>query len=359
VYRLVRPLLFRLPAETAHRLTLSSLERGWRLLPRAALPEALRCQVFGVRFPSPVGLAAGMDKDHGLVSAWERLGFGFVEIGTVTPRPQPGNPRPRLFRLIEHRAVVNRMGFNNAGAAVVAARLSAERASRATGARRPSDEAAPQIAVCVNVGRNKDTPNERAAEDYVAALRALAPHADFAAVNVSSPNTPGLRALQDELAPLVAAVVRARDELPRRIPVLVKLSPDETNQRLVEMAQAAASAGADGIIATNTTLDRVAVAGHPRAGEQGGLSGAPLGARALEVCRLLYRSVPIPIVGVGGIFTADDAYRRILAGASLVEVYTALVYEGPSLPRRIALGLAALLERDGLTLAEAIGIDAR
>jgi len=348
VYRLFRPLLFRLPAETAHRLTLSSLARGWRLLPPTQLPQALRCQVFGITFPSPVGLAAGMDKDHGLVRAWERLGFGFVEIGTVTPRPQPGNPQPRLFRLVEHRAVVNRMGFNNAGAAAVAKRLSGERSSSPD-----------RIAVCVNVGRNKDTPNERAAEDYVAALRALAPHADFAAINVSSPNTPGLRALQDELGSLVAAVVRARDELPRRIPVLVKLSPDENDERLVEMARAAAAAGADGLIATNTTLDRTSVAGHPRAAEQGGLSGAPLAARALEVCRLLYKSVPVPIIGVGGIFTAEDAYARIRAGASLVEVYTALVYEGPSLPARIAQGLAALLERDRLTLSEAIGIDTR
>lgn len=293
-----------------------------------------------------------MDKDHALVRAWERLGFGFVEIGTVTPRPQPGNPKPRLFRLIEHRAVVNRMGFNNAGAAVVAQRLAAERTARDAAAEN-------RIAVCVNVGRNKDTPNERAAEDYVAAFRALAPHADFAAINVSSPNTKGLRALQDELGALVAAVVRERDELRRRIPILVKLSPDERDDRLVEMARAAVSGGADGIIATNTTLDRAAVAGHPRAAEQGGLSGAPLASRALEVCRLLYKSVPVPIVGVGGIFTAEDAYARIRAGASLVEVYTALVYEGPSLPRRLAHGLAALLERDGVTLSQAIGIDTR
>jgi dihydroorotate dehydrogenase len=345
VYRLLRPLLFLLPAETAHSLTLFLLRIFWRILPRARLPEGLRCNVLGVEFESPLGLGAGMDKDDGLAPAWRRLGFGFVEIGTVTPRPQPGNPRPRLFRLIPFRAVVNRMGFNNAGAAVVAGRL----------ARLPQDRGV----VWANVGRNKDTPNERAAEDYVAAFKALAPHARAAVVNVSSPNTPGLRALQDELGSLVSAVARARDALPRRVPVLVKLSPDESDERLVEMARAATAAGADGIIATNTTLDRSAVAGHPRADEKGGLSGAPLRERALAVCKLLYRSVPVPIVGVGGIFTAEDAYARIRAGASLVEVYTALIYEGPSLPKRIARGLAALLARDGLTLREAVGIDAR
>jgi dihydroorotate dehydrogenase len=346
VYRLLRPLLFLLPAETAHALTFFCFRRFFRLLPRPRLPASLRCSVFGVEMVSPVGLAAGMDKDQALVPAWRRLGFGFVEIGTVTPQPQPGNPRPRLFRLVPYRAVVNRMGFNNAGAAVVAERL----------ARVPAED---RRAVCVNLGRNKDTPNERAADDYVAAFRALAPYAQLAAVNVSSPNTPGLRALQDELLPLVGRVIRARDELPRRIPVLVKLSPDESDEHLVEMARAACAAGADGIIATNTTLDRAEVADHPRAAEKGGLSGAPLRARALEVCKLLYRAVPVPIVGVGGIFTAEDAYARIRAGASLVEVYTALVYEGPGLPRRIARGLATLLARDGLTLDQAIGIDAR
>ena len=345
MYRLLRPLLFLLPAETAHRLTIALLSFFWRLLPRARLPESLRQQVWGIDFPSPIGLAAGMDKDHALAPAWQRLGFGFAEIGTVTPRPQKGNPRPRLFRLIPFQAVINRMGFNNAGMAVVAERL----------AQLPADRGV----VCINVGRNKDTPNERAAEDYVAAFTALAPHAQFAAINVSSPNTPGLRALQDELGALVSAVVRARDALPRRIPVLVKLSPDESDDRLVEMARAACAAGADGIIATNTTLDRAAVHGHRWSEEKGGLSGAPLQERALRVCGLLYRSVKVPIIGVGGIFTAEDAYARLRAGASLVEVYTALVYEGPSLPAQIAKGVAALLARDGLTLQQAIGIDAR
>jgi dihydroorotate dehydrogenase len=343
VYQLFRPLLFLLPPETAHGLAVALL----RLLPGGAgVPAvpALRQTLWGIDFPTPVGLAAGMDKGNVLARAWFAMGFGWVEIGTITPRPQPGNPRPRLFRLVPERAIVNRMGFNNKGAAEVARRLAALPAQPGP--------------ICINVGRNKDTPNERAAEDYVEAFRALAPHAQLAAINVSSPNTPGLRALQAELPALLAEVLRARDALPRRIPVLVKLSPDEPDERLVQVALAAEKAGADGIIATNTTLDRAAVADHPRAVEQGGLSGAPLRERAQHVCRLLYRKVRAPIVGVGGIFTAEDAYARIRAGASLVQIYTALVYQGPRAPREIADGLTRLLARDGLTLREAIGRDA-
>ena len=345
MYRFVRPLLFLLPPETAHGLAgaLLRVRRG----PGAAAQAdpALRQRLWAIEFPNPLGLAAGMDKGEALAPAWFRLGFGWVEIGTVTPRPQPGNERPRLFRLVPHRAIVNRMGFNNLGAEAVARRL--QRLPPLPGP------------ICINVGRNKDTPNERAAEDYVSAFRALAPHAQLASINVSSPNTPGLRALQSELGALVAQVVKARDALVRRVPVLVKLSPDEPDERLVEMARAAQAAGADGIIATNTTVDRAAVRGHRRGAEQGGLSGAPLRERALHVCRLLYRSVSVPIVGVGGIFTAQDAYARIRAGASLVQVYTALVYEGPGLPRRITRGLSELLRRDGLTVAQAVGKDAQ
>ena len=347
MYRVLKPLLFLLSPEWAHGLA-SLFLRAWSwLLPRprrvpGAAP-ALRQTLWGIDFPTPVGLAAGMDKGDVVAPAWFRLGFGWVEIGTITPRPQAGNPRPRLFRLIPFRALVNRMGFNNAGADVVARRLS--RLPRQPGP------------VAINVGRNKDTPNERAADDYVAAFRALAPHAQIASINVSSPNTPGLRALQSELGALVAEVVRARDALPRRVPVLVKLSPDEPDDRLVEMALAAQAAGADGIIATNTTLDRSAVATHLHAAEKGGLSGAPLRDRALHVCKLLYRNVRVPIVAVGGIFTADDAYARIRAGASLVQIYTALVYQGPRTPRDISEGLSRLLARDGLTLADAVGAD--
>jgi len=330
-----------LPAETAHGLAAAWLRLFARRAPRMLADRSLRQTLWGLEFPSPIGLAAGMDKGQVLAPGWFSMGFGWVEIGTITPRPQPGNPRPRLFRLVAHHAIVNRMGFNNAGASVVAERL----------ARLPPQPGP----ICVNVGRNKDTPNERAADDYTAAARALAPHADLLAINVSSPNTPGLRELQSELSALVTAVIAA---LPKKVPVLVKLSPDEPDERLVEMAKAAESAGADGIIATNTTLDRGGVADHPLAVEQGGLSGAPLRERALHVCKLLYRNLQIPIIGVGGIFTADDAYARIRAGASLVQIYTALVYEGPGAPRSIARGLSRLLARDGLTLKQAIGRDA-
>jgi dihydroorotate dehydrogenase len=344
VYLLVRPLLFLLQPEMAHGLAGALLRaaRAPRTVPGA--DPALRQNLWKIEFPTPLGLAAGMDKGEVLAPAWFRLGFGWVEIGTITPLPQLGNERPRLFRLVQQRALINRMGFNNAGAGAVAGRL-----------RRLRPLPGP---ICVNVGRNKETPNERAAEDYVTAFRTLAPHAQLASINVSSPNTPGLRALQSDLRGLVGEVAKARDALPRRVPLLVKLSPDEPDDRLVEMAKAAQAAGADGIIATNTTVERAAVLDHARAAEQGGLSGPPLRERALHVCRLLHRSVSIPIVGVGGISTAEDAYARIRAGASLVQIYTALVYQGPGLPRRISRGLAALLRRDGLTLPQAVGKDA-
>jgi len=334
VYRFLKPFLFWLPPEAAHAIATVFLRLVSWLFPRPSVPPALPSKLWGIDFPNPVGLAAGMDKGDVVAPAWFRLGFGWVEIGTITPRPQPGNPRPRLFRLIPERALVNRMGFNNAGSARVAARLAS---------------LPPQPGpICLNVGRNKDTPNERAADDYVSALRQLAPHAQLATINVSSPNTPGLRELQGSIADLVT---RAREALPRAMPLLVKLSPDEPDDRLVEIARAAEKAGADGIIATNTTV------AHDHG--QGGLSGAPLRDRALRVCRLLYRSVKIPIVGVGGILSAEDAYARIRAGASLVQIYTALIYDGPSTPRTISEGLAALLKRDGLTLEQAVGVDAR
>jgi dihydroorotate dehydrogenase len=289
-----------------------------------------------------------MDKGQVLARAWFSMGFGFVEIGTVTPVPQPGNPRPRLFRIPEDHAVVNRMGFNNPGAGVVASRLAA--LGRRAGP------------LGINVGRNKTTPNERAADDYVAAFSALAPHADYAAINVSSPNTEGLRALQSaaELRRLVGAVAAARDRLSRRVPLLVKVSPDEPDDAVDALADAAAEAGADGFVATNTTVSRAGVEGRAAAAEAGGLSGAPLRGRAERTCARLFRRTGgrLPIVGVGGIFTAEDAYRRIRAGASLVQVYTALVYEGPGLPRSLCAGLARLLRRDGVRLAAVVGIDA-
>jgi dihydroorotate dehydrogenase len=353
VYRLLRPALFLLPAEAAHAVAGAGLRVWSAVARRPRAREALAQTVWGLRFPNPVGLAAGMDKGEVLAPAWFHLGFGFVEVGTVTPRPQSGNPRPRLFRLRQHRAIVNRMGFNNPGAARVAERLS--RLPRQPGP------------VGVNLGRNKDTPNERAADDYVAAFRALAPHADYAAINVSSPNTPGLRALQasGELRALVEEVVRARDELRRstgrRVPLLVKVSPDELPERLEAIADAAVAGGADGLIATNTTVSRDGVGGHRHAAEAGGLSGPPLRDAAERACARLFLRVGTraPIVGVGGISTAEDAYRRIRAGATLLQVYTALVYRGPAVAREIQDGLLRLLQRDGLTLAQAVGMDAK
>src|SRR5438874_2239896 len=285
--------------------------------------------LWGLRFPNPVGLAAGMDKGQVLVPAWFRLGFGFVEVGTVTPRPQRGNPRPRLFRLLEHGAIINRMGFNNPGVQRVARRL----------ARRPRQPGP----LGVNLGRNKDTPNDRAAEDYVSAFRTLAAYADYAAINVSSPNTPGLRALQGkgELRALVEAVARARDQLHRdtgrRMPLLVKVSPAEPAEDLVAVADAAIAGVADAIIATNTRAARTAVTRHRRASEPGGLSGPPLRDAAERACARLYLRVGnrAPIVGVGGITNGEDAYRRIRAGATLLQIYTALVYQGPAVAKEI------------------------
>jgi dihydroorotate dehydrogenase len=355
----VRPVLFRLgggDAERAHEFTLRRLARlgpAARAVLRRTYAVSRPVEAFGVTFPNRVGLAAGMDKGQVLVPAWFRLGFGYVEIGTITPRPQRGNPRPRLFRLIQHRAIVNRMGFNNPGAERVARRLA-----------RLGPHPGP---VGVNLGRNKDTPNERAADDYVTAFRALAPYADYAAINVSSPNTPGLRALQAqrELRALIESVARTRDDLHRgggrRVPLLVKVSPDEPPERLEAIADAVVAGGADGIIATNTTVARPAVETHLRATEAGGLSGAPLREAAERACARLYLRLGgrMPLVGVGGIGSAEDAYRRIRAGASLVQIYTALVYEGPAVVRELQEGLAHLLQRDGLTLGGAVGLDAR
>lgn len=358
VYPLVRPLLFAMDAERAHRLGVWVLHLESWLTPQPkalALSEGtpLSQRVLGLEFPSPIGLAAGLDKGDVFAPAFFGMGFGFVEIGTITPRPQAGNPRPRLFRLKPQRALLNRMGFNNAGMEAVAARLGKL-------ARQPGP-------VFINLGKNKDTPNERAADDYVLTFRTLAPLADAAVINVSSPNTPGLRALQaaGDLSALVAAVAQERDALSkssnRRVPLLVKLSPDEPDDRLAAIAEAAVNAGADALIATNTTLSRAGVESHPLSKEQGGLSGAPLRDRSQAVCKLLFQTVGAraPIIGVGGISTAEDAYARLRAGASLVQVYSAFVYAGPSLPKSLAAGLQALLKRDGLTLQQAIGVDAK
>jgi dihydroorotate dehydrogenase len=361
---LARPILFALDAERAHDLTMAALRvPGVPALLRVAAAERdprLQQRTFGVTFRNPIGLAAGLDKQAAAIPAWSALGFGFAEIGTVTPQPQPGNPQPRLFRLRADRAVINRFGFNSAGADAVAHNL--ERARRN---RQPADAATPALRVGVNIGKNKTTSNAQAVEDYVSAVTQLHSYADYIVINVSSPNTAGLRSLQDgdALEPLVRQVVATIETVARRdIPVLVKVSPDLTDEELLASVDAAATAGARGVIATNTTTARSGLRSEAALVEQaGGLSGAPLRSRAEDVCRVLFRHFRgrLPIIGVGGIFTADEAYQRIRSGAALVQVYTGFIYEGPTVVSRLNAGIAERLERDGFSnVADAVGVDA-
>ncbi|MGD9763868.1 MAG: quinone-dependent dihydroorotate dehydrogenase [Candidatus Binatia bacterium] len=362
-YDLIRPLLFCLPPEAAHELTLRGLRPWERFLQGRAAPPAadslLAQRVWGLDFAHPLGLAAGFDKNGALPHVWSALGFAFAEIGTVTALAQPGNPRPRLFRLPAERGLINRLGFNNAGASAVAADLAARLA-----------HVRPPGPLGVNIGKSKLTALERAADDYCASLRALFPLADYVVVNVSSPNTPGLRDLQaeEQLAPLLAALqeenrrlARAHAVPPR--PVLVKVAPDLADQALAALVDTVRTHGIAGLIATNTTVERNALpAGHALAEQAGGLSGAPLRARATSVLRALYHhsAGQLPIIGVGGIGSGADAYERIRAGASLVQAYTGFVYGGPGFARRTIAELRALLQRDGFTnVAQAVGIDAR
>ena len=339
LYPLVRPLVFALDAERAHRLTVAAL----KALPPASPPAPdplLAIRVAGLDFPNPVGLAAGFDKDAEAFRQLLGFGFGFVEVGTLTPRPQPGNPRPRLFRLAEDRAVINRMGFNNRGQADAALRLAKRR---------------PGGLVGVNIGANKDSADRIA--DYVEGVRAMAPLADYLTVNISSPNTPGLRALQDAnaLSDLLAAVAEARGE--GGPPVFLKVAPDLEPAGIDGVCAAAASGRVDALIVANTTLSRPPLRSkHGR--ESGGLSGAPLKTLALQRLRD-FRAASggaIPLIAAGGIENGVDAFDRIRAGASLVQLYSALVYEGPGLARRINAELRTLLVRAGFSgIAEAVG----
>ncbi|MEY4864751.1 MAG: hypothetical protein RLZZ114_180 [Bacteroidota bacterium] len=327
----IRPLLFCLPPEAAHRWTMAAL-RVFSILPfgpavvkffSGKVPHSEPLVVSGLAFPNPVGLAAGLDKDAEAVAALGALGFGFVEVGTLTPKPQPGNPQPRLFRLPKDRGLINRMGFNNHGVVAAAQRLK----------KRPAG-----LVVGGNIGKNKNTPNELAAQDYVLSLRALHPVVDFFTVNISSPNTPGLRLLQslEPLRELMREVLEERDRHQPRRPVWVKLAPDLTNEELVDTAQLIVSVGADGIIATNTTLSRSGLGTDPLKVEQigaGGLSGAPLRQRSTDVIRVLRGAVgpDFPLIAVGGVLSGQDAREKKEAGATLVQVYTGLIYEGPQL----------------------------
>jgi dihydroorotate dehydrogenase len=341
LYPIVRPLVFALDAERAHRVTIG----GLRVLPAGAAPEAdavLSTRVAGVDFPNPVGLAAGFDKDAEVFAQMLGLGFGFAEVGTLTPLKQAGNARPRLFRLREDEAVINRLGFNNRGIAAAKARL---------------ERRGPGI-VGVNIGANKDSADRIG--DYAAGVRAMAGVADYLTINISSPNTPGLRALQDKgaLDELLAAVIEARGSAGP--PVFLKLAPDLERSEVDDIARLAMDRGLDALIVSNTTVSRPPLASR-HAGESGGLSGAPLKALALERLRDFRAATGggIALVAAGGIASGADAYARVRAGASLVQLYSALVYHGPGLARRIAKELKALLLRDGFArIGEAVGADA-
>lgn len=333
LFSLSRALLFRLSPEKAHHLALKSAALAHKLgLIRLLLPPAPGTPVtaMGLTFPNAVGLAAGLDKNGQYIDALGALGFGFLEIGTVTPRPQPGNPEPRLFRLPEHEAIINRMGFNNEGLEALVANVRASGYQRRGGI------------LGINVGKNRDTPVDKAAEDYVACIRGVYEVADYITINVSSPNTPGLRDLQlgDSLNPLLSRIRATRDELHRitgrYVPVAVKIAPDMDDAALEQLAGALLEHGLDGVIATNTTLSREAVAGHPLEGEQGGLSGRPLSRRSSEVVATLNRVLKgrLPIIGVGGITDEASAAAKIQAGASLVQLYSGLIYQGPGLIRK-------------------------
>jgi dihydroorotate dehydrogenase len=347
VYRaLIRPLLYLLPAETAHHLAfgclrlLAMIPGMLALMRRAFHRDAAGSHVraLGLDFPNPIGLAAGFDKDAVGYEALGALGFGFVEVGTLTGQPQPGNPTPRLFRLPKDRALVNRMGFNNRGSANVVARL-----------RRPH-----RTIVGVNIGKTKVVSEDEAIDDYVASARRVGPFADYVVVNVSSPNTPGLRDLQaiELLRPLLAAVREVLDDVSpsRRVPLLVKIAPDLADGEVDAVADLALEVGLDGIIATNTTILRDGLASSAADVERcgaGGLSGPPIRERSLEVLTRLRAKVGdrLVLISVGGIETAEQAWERIQAGATLVQIYTAFIYEGPLLPSRLAKGVAAHRQR--------------
>ena len=344
---LLMPLLRILDAETAHGLALKALAAGLAGRDSGADDPVLATRVLGLSFRNPIGLAAGFDKDAVAVLPLMRLGFGFVEAGTVTPRPQPGNPRPRLFRLEEDRAVINRMGFNNGGLDRFLARLAA--------LPRPL----PAI-LGANVGINKEGADPE--RDYPALYAAVAPFADYVTINISSPNTPGLRDLQGEgrLAAILDAIAARRGSLERAPPLIVKIAPDLADEALAPIVNACLAHGVAGLIVSNTTVARPPLKSR-HAREAGGLSGAPLFAPSTEMLRRVFRIARgrLALIGVGGVATPEQAYAKIRAGASLVQLYTGFAYAGPALPRRLADGLAALIRRDGFTsVADAIGKDA-
>lgn len=360
---LLKPIFFKMDPEKAHHLVVDGLATSSRIPGATALmhamygvPESpeLRMELLGLKFPHPVGLAAGLDKNGIASDGFSSIGFGFAEVGTVTPKGQAGNELPRLFRLPSDEALINRMGFNNEGAEAMAASLSKRRIHR--------------IPIAVNIGKNKATPNELAHEDYEACIKALYDFGDFFVVNISSPNTQGLRDLQhgDELRRLLGAVMdevkaQAASKNSKPKSVFVKIAPDMSDEQLQHTIATIMESQVSGIIATNTTLSRQGLT-HAHSGETGGLSGKPLRDRSTEVIAAVYQQTGgrLPIIGSGGIFTAQDAYDKIRAGATLVEIYTALIYKGPGLLRELTNGLKECLRKDGyLNIAEAVGADHR
>jgi len=336
LYPLFRPLLFAADPELAHDVALGGLDAAARVglaqLAASRLPQA-PVEAMGLRFPNRVGLAAGLDKNAAHLKGLATLGFGFIEAGTVTPRAQPGNPRPRMFRVVEAQALVNRLGFNNGGVDAFVANVARSGYRGILG---------------INIGKNFDTPNERAADDYVACLRAVHAHANYVTINVSSPNTKGLRDLQAEaaLSALLARIVAERDDLAQKhgrcVPLAVKIAPDLDDAAVNAVARLLVAHRLDGVIATNTTIARDGVAGLPHADEAGGLSGAPLRERSTAVLRTLAKALDgaLPIIGVGGILAAGDAQQKIDAGATLVQLYTGLIYRGPDLVAECVRALA-------------------
>ena len=352
----LRPLLFRLDPETAHEFSLEWLSRAGKLTPLLSLlnriyrdrtPD-LPVELMGIQFPGPVGLAAGLDKDARCIRALSCFGFGHIELGTVTPKPQPGNPTPRMFRIPQHQAIINRMGFNSGGIHTFLENIASVRKT---------------VPLGINLGKNAVTPIEQAAEDYITGLKQLYLYADYFTINISSPNTKNLRDLQSEdmLDALLNRIMKARHELAddfqRKVPIAVKIAPDIENSSIPALADLLINHKVDAVIATNTTIDHSAVSGSEHADETGGLSGRPLKDRANEVVALLYHELQgkVPIIGVGGIFTAEDAWQRLLAGAEMLQIYTGFIYKGPGIVSEIASGLAKRVADSGAeSLPEAI-----
>lgn len=337
LYPALKPWLFKMDAERAHEWTtrMMRFSHALGLLKPDELPRCAPIDCMGLSFPNVLGLAAGMDKSASAVEAWSALGFGFVEVGTLTPRPQPGNPKPRLFRLPEHEALINRMGFNNPGIHAAVKRLEKRRTKAVVG---------------VNIGKNFDTPNEKAVDDYLYCLKVAYPVADYIAVNISSPNTKGLRDLQaeDSIRQLLAALKNEQAALlklhGKKVPMLVKIAPDLDESQIEALARVFNELAVDGVIATNTTISREVVAGHPLEKESGGLSGAPVTQRSTLVIQAFRQLLhaQTPIIGVGGILSGADADAKLKAGASLVQVYSGLVYRGPGLIRHVLEGTLGL-----------------